>query len=296
MFNAIVHSRQIFEREASLTKYVIRCDMEGVTGVVSYAQAEPGGAEYAFGLRMFMADLMAAVEGLLDGGADEVVVYDEHYFGRNVDLGVLPSRASVICGKPTYRPDWAGGLDGSCAGLVLLGFHSKRGTPGGLLNHTYEPDIRALGLNGVDVGEIGVEAAVAGDYGVPLVLITGDSAGVEEAQTLVPGVRGVVVKESLGETGGRCYPVSLTSSAIRAACRQVAASPPPVQPYHLDGEVSLEVTLNDGPYLDAVRQAFGGSLLGERSLVLTGETATAVWADYWQKKLHCQALVAAQEL
>ena len=138
-----------------MPKYMIRCDMEGVTGVVSYAQAEPGGTEYDFGLRMFLADLGAAVEGLLSGGAEEVVIYDEHYYGRNVDLGMLPSRATVICGKPPYRPGWAGGLDDSFAGLVLLGFHSRRGTPGGLLNHTYEPDIRNLRLNGAIVGEIG---------------------------------------------------------------------------------------------------------------------------------------------
>ena len=85
--------------------------------------------------------------------------------------------------------------------LILLGFHSKRNT-GELLHHSYEPDIKDLILNGVSVGEIGIEAAIAGDYGVPLVMITADSAGVAEAETLIPGVVGVSVKQSLSADGG----------------------------------------------------------------------------------------------
>ena len=117
-------------------KYMIRCDIEGVSGIVSYAQAEPGQPESDFGQRMFMADLCAAGEGLLEGGAGEVTIYDEHYYGRNVDLSALPEGVSVICGKPPYRSDWAGGLDHSYQGVLLVGFHSKSGTCGGLLPHT----------------------------------------------------------------------------------------------------------------------------------------------------------------
>ncbi|HEX2949030.1 MAG TPA: M55 family metallopeptidase, partial [Armatimonadota bacterium] len=69
----------------SKTKYMIRCDIEGVSGVVSYRQTEPGNSEYEFGLRMFRSDLCACIDGLLDGGADEIVIYDEHYYGRNID-------------------------------------------------------------------------------------------------------------------------------------------------------------------------------------------------------------------
>lgn len=272
-----------------MKKYMIRCDIEGVTGVVSYAQAEPGKPEYAFGHRMFMSDLKACLDGLVAGGADEIVVYDEHYYGRNVDLAAVPPQVSVICGKPPYRADWAGGLDGSFAGLILLGFHSKFATPGGLLHHSYELDVRDLRLNGVSVGEIGMEAAVAGDWGVPLVMVTGDSAGIAEAEALVPGVRGVVVKESLSETGGRCDPVSVTAERIRSAAEAVVASPPDVTPYAVGDDVTLEIELNDGAYLDSVRRQLTSEMAGGRTLVLHGESATAVWADYWRKKLDCQA-------
>ena len=278
-----------------MAKYMIRCDMEGVSGVVSYEQAEPGRPEYPFGLRMFMADLVATVEGLASGGADEVVIYDEHYYGRNIDLAALPPPASAICGKPPYRVDWAGGLDDSFAGLILLGFHSKVGTPGGLLAHTYEPDIRDLRLNGLGVGEIGIEAAVGGDWGVPVLLVIADSAGVAEAKGLLPEVRGVVVKESLGVAGGRCYPATVTAEAIRTAAQGIVRSPPQVRPYRIDGDVVLEIELNDGPYLDTVRQELASEMETDRILVLRGKSATAVWADYWQKKMHCQAIAAQEE-
>jgi len=277
-----------------MKKYMVRCDIEGVTGVVSYDQAEPGKPEYAFGQRMFMADLMACLEGLLAGGAGEIVVYDEHYYGRNVDMDALPSQVSVICGKPPYHADWAGGLDESFAGLVLLGFHSKFGTPGGLLHHSYELDIRDLRLNGVSVGEIGMEAAVAGDLGVPFVMVTADSAGVAEAEALVPGVQGVVVKESLGETGGQCYPVAVTAARIREAAEAIVTSPPDVKPYSVGNDVTLEVVLNDGAYLDVVRRELTSDMVGGRTLVLHSDSATAVWAEYWQKKLQCQATMEAK--
>jgi len=269
-------------------KYMVRCDIEGVTGVVSFEQAEPGKPEFEFGLRMFMCDLMALLEGLNAGGADEIVIYDEHYYGRNIDMEELPANTTAICGKPPYRPDWAGGLDESFAGVIVLGFHSKFGTPNGLLHHTYELDIRDLRLNGVSIGEIGMEAAIAGDYGVPMVMVTADSAGVAEAEALLPGTLGVVVKESLGETGGLCYPVAVTCERILSAAQQVVADPPDVQPYCVGDAAKLEIELNDGPYLDAVRSALSHEMSDDRTLVICEKTATAAWAGYWERKLACQ--------
>jgi D-amino peptidase len=190
------------------SRYMIRTDMEGVGGVVSYEQARPGAPEYARAQESFMAELVALVEGLRQGGAGLVVIYDEHYWGRNIDVARLPQGTQAICGKPPYRSDWAGGLDPSFAGMILLGLHSKDGTPGGLLPHTYEHDIADLVLNGVSIGEIGMEAAIAGDFDVPTVMITADSAGVAEATSLLPGIQTVTTKVSLGETGAVCLPLA----------------------------------------------------------------------------------------
>jgi len=273
-------------------KYMIRCDIEGVTGVVSYKQAEPGQSEYAFGQRMFMSDLRACYEGLLDGGADEVVIYDEHYYGRNIDLDVLPARVSAICGKPPYRADWPGGLDESYDGMILLGFHSKFGTPHGLLHHSYELDIRNLLLNGVSVGEIGMEAAIAGDCQVPVLMVAGDSAGTAEAEKLLGPIGTVVVKETLGETGGWCYPAGQTAQWIRAAAQGIVRHPPQTRPYRVSGPVTLEIEFNDGAYLNALRQEYRSLMINDRTLMIHAATATAAWADYWQKKLHVQGVMS----
>jgi len=269
-------------------KYMIRCDIEGVSGVVSYDQAEPGKSEYESGLRMFKSDLCACIDGLLEGGADEIVIYDEHFFGRNIDPAWLPGRVSVIAGKPPYRADWAGGLDASFAGVILVGFHSKYGTPGGLLHHSYEPDISDLRLNGVSVGEIGMETAIAGDHGVQLLLMTGDSAGCAEAEALVPGVTTVAVKQSLGETDGRCLPLDVTAAMIREAAAGIVADPPAVEPWNIGPDVTLEVSFNPGPYADAVRRLYAEDLNSDGDLLLEGNTATAAWADYWQRKIKAQ--------
>lgn len=274
-------------------KYMVRCDIEGVTGVVSYEQAEPGRPEYEFGHRMFMADLMALLEGLKAGGADEVVIYDEHYYGRNIDISQLPYYASAICGKPPYRSDWAGGLDSGFSGLVLLGFHSKAETPDGLLPHSYELDIRDLRLNGVSVGEIGMEAAIAGDYGVPTVLVVGDSAGVREALQLIPGVVGVSVKEAASASRAVCSPFSVTSKAIFDAASSVAGGEPAAKPFRIEGDVTLEIVLAEGPYLDMARKLYDRDLWGGSTMIVTGGNVTEVWAKYWQRKLRCQAEVLA---
>ena len=272
-----------------MARYMIRCDMEGVSGVVSYEQAEPGGSEYEFGNRMFMADLLAALEGLKAGGADEVVIYDEHYYGRNIDIAQLPEYAKAICGKPPYRPNWAGGLDETFAGVILLGLHSKAGTAGGLLPHSYELDIAELLLNGVSVGEIGMEAAIAGDFNVPVVLVTGDSAGVKEAQELLSGVEAVSVKESISESAGLCYPLATTSEAIRSKAAAIVRKKPAAAAYKVGNEVKLEVQLNEGPYLQAAQRLLKGDMSDDKTVQLSGGSATEVWADYWQKKLRCQA-------
>ena len=265
-----------------MKKYMLRCDIEGVSGVVSYEQAEPGRPEYAYGQRMFMNDLLALIDGLNEGGADEIVVYDEHYYGRNVDLDELQENVTVICGKPPYRADWAGGLDSTFAGVILLGFHSKRGT-GELLHHTYEPDIADLFLNGISVGEIGMEAAIAGDWGVPLVMITADSAGVKEAETLVPGVVGVSVKESLWHSGGACYATMKTAKMITEAAKKIVEDPPAAKPWKISSPV-LKVVFAHGAFHDTFKRLYG---CGDY-FTITGSTVTECWAKYWQMKLAVQ--------
>lgn len=274
-----------------MKKYMIRCDMEGASGIVSPEQAEPGRSEYAFGLNMFMIDLLALIEGLQEGGAEEIHIFDEHYYGRNVDLARIPKGVFVWCGKPAYTETWAGGLDGSFAGLILLGLHAKQGTPCALLPHTYEPEILNMVLNGVPMGEIGVEAAVAGVYDVPLLLVTADSAGAAEAEALLPGVATVAVKQAWEACGGLCYPASVTADRIRRAGRGIVENPPPVKPYRISGEATLEVELRDTPFLAEMLKRLPPARRFP-GVCVSGSNALEAYARYWACKL--QSLSAAK--
>jgi D-amino peptidase len=268
-------------------KYVIRCDMEGVTGVVSYAQVEPGKPEYFEAQENFMQEILALVAGLQEAGADEVIVYDEHWFGRNLQVGRLPKGVTAICGKPPYREDWAGELDGSCTGMIIHGLHSKAGS-GHLLHHTYEPDFAGIEINGVAVGEIGVEAAIAGDFGVPVPLIIADSAGAQEGIDLLPGIRAVSTKRSESEFGAVCLPLCTTTKMIKEAAFEIVKNPPPVKPLEFKGPVKMEMEFRDGPYLDALRKRAAADIKSASRLVLEGPSVTSIWARYWALKLQCQ--------
>ena len=269
-------------------KFHIRCDMEGVSGVVSMAQVTPHAPEYALAREWFMAELMALVEGLRAGGATEVSIYDEHWFGRNVDLARIPKDVRVFCGKPPYRPNWAAGVDSSCTGLILHGLHSMEGT-GFTLCHTYEPDFRAINLNGTPVGEIGVEAAVAGDWGVPLAMVIADSAGCAEAKALVPGVETVATKISHSYSGAECFPLCDVVKAIRQKAIAIAKRKPATRPYKLEAPVELACSFKPGRYLDGLRRLAKNRFTTVDTIKITADTVTAAWAEYWQLKLKVQS-------
>lgn len=256
-------------------KFMIRSDIEGVTGVTTYQQAE--GSE--FGHAMLANDLSAAIEGLLSSGDHEIVIYDEHTDGRNVALEDLPGSVSVICGKPPYRPDW-GGIDSSYDAMIMVGFHARSGVKGALLPHSYSRKNLNIRINGKVVGEIGMEAAIAGDFGVPTWLVTGDSAGMAEAEQIVPGIKTVVVKEAMGEFSARCLPPKVTAELIYEAARNIVQSPPDVKLVKFDGPVKLEIDLAESDYTRKLKSSYKKLFIADDTIQITGETVTDVWSQY----------------
>ena len=273
---------------------MIRCDIDGVSGVMHPDQVRPGAPDYSFGRRMFMAELMALLKGLSSGGALEAVLYDEHGKGMNIEPDDLPQSVSYICGKPPYRIDWAGGLDRTFDGVILLGYHAKAESKPAILPHTYEDDILSLTLNGIAIGEIGMEAAVAGDFGVPVVLVTGDSAGIQEATAILPRTIGVIVKDALVGGGALCYALTETTELITRAAKQITESPPNAEPYFFGEDVTLEVGLRPGPYRQSYRALYPEGWQDEHTVQLTGSSVTAVWAKYWRRKIKALESVERQ--
>lgn len=258
-------------------KFMIRSDIEGVTGVTTYQQAE--GTE--FGRAMLTNDLNACIEGLLSTGDHEIVIYDEHTDGRNVELDDLPDNVSVICGKPPYRPDW-GGIDSSYDAMIMVGFHARSGVEGALLPHSYSRKNLNIRLNGTIVGEIGMEAAIAGDFGVPLWMVTGDSVGMVEAEQIVLNVKTVIVKEAMGEFAARCLSPKLTSRLISEAAKNIVKSPPDVKPLKFDGPIEMQIDLAKSDYTEKLKSKYPEIFVKDNTIQIHGKTVTEVWSKYTQ--------------
>jgi D-amino peptidase len=265
-------------------KWMIRVDMEGVTGVVNMDQVVPGAKEYSFGQTMLMHDLTAVLEGLLQAEEDEAWLYDIHFYGTNVDLFQLDTRVKAICGKPHYTPANQGFMDETFDGMILLGLHAKAETPGALLNHNYEHDIRCMKVNGLVVGEIGMEALLAGEAGVPLVMVTADSEGVKETVDLLPGTVAVSVKQSLGDTAAACYPPIQTSALLKSGalrCREVAKT---LTPFAMSGPIRLEMSFRPTDLLYKLQQRLKENFVSPDTLVIHGDSVLEVWEVYLKAK------------
>ncbi|WP_432799943.1 M55 family metallopeptidase [Poriferisphaera sp. WC338] len=261
-------------------KVMIRSDVEGVTGITTYKEAENS----ELGRAMLMNDLLACIEGLQAGGATEIIIYDEHTNGRNVNVAMLPENVSVICGKPHYTPSW-GGIDSSFDAMVMVGFHAKSGVSGALLPHSYSRKNLDIRLNGQSVGEIAMEAAVVADFDVPVWLVTGDSAGTEEAKSHIPHVRTVSVKKSFGENEAECYSATKSVKMIRAAAQNIMLNPPDVKPLKINGPIQLEIDLVRSDYTNQLQKKYCDCFIeNSKTFYLQGETVTEVWSKY----LHIQ--------
>lgn len=182
-------------------------DMEGVSGLFRRHQAwfwEPGAteADHETGRRLLMADINAAVAAALDAGADDVIVCDTHHGGGNVRIDEMPvdSRVTYL-GKAAWERDgkrvWMPGLDESVDGFMLPGHHAKSGTPDSFMPHAWSRTWADFQINGLSVGELGIEACYAAHFGVPLILVQGDEAACREAEAQFPGVVTAGVKRAV---------------------------------------------------------------------------------------------------
>ncbi len=262
--------------------------MEGVTGVTAMPQVTPNDPEYPQAREWFMAELLALIEGLRTGGAEDISIFDEHWFGRNIDLARIPKGIRVYYGKPPYLDDDAQGVDKDTDALILQGFHSMESS-GYTLAHTYEPDFRAIYINGHHVGEIGVEAAIAGDLGVPLGLIIGDSAGNAEARKLIPDVATVDSKKSSKVFfAAECYPLVEVTEVIRNSAIKLVKRPAQSTPLKFTGPVELKCVFKETPYLKALHKLAPDNFASDDTFILNADTVLSAWARYWQLKLKAQ--------
>jgi len=207
-------------------KYFLAVDLEGATGVVHHDQLMPDGRGYAAAQRWLTGDINAAIRGICAAdAAAEIVVGDGHGVMRNVLLDELDERAMLVAGPGRYENKplcQCEGIDASFDLGMLIGFHSRAGTPGGLLAHTFVGStICNLSMNGKVAGEAEIDAAIMASFGVPLGLIVGNSELEDEVRLWDPNVAFYATKKTLGPTAGICKTPARTAREIELLAQRV---------------------------------------------------------------------------
>jgi D-amino peptidase len=195
---------------------MISADMEGATGVTWTADVEPGTEQWQRFRRMFTSDVNACVSGLFAGGATDVLVNEAHDSQRNLLLEDLDARARMLTGR--HKPlSMMQGIDSGVDGVVFLGYHAGAGTEG-VLAHTYLANsITGVWLDGVAAGEGRLNATLAAEYGVPVLVVTGDDRTCQDAADYAPASHRVAVKECVSRYAAICSPPQRTSEWISGA-------------------------------------------------------------------------------
>jgi D-amino peptidase len=222
-------------------KFMIAVDCDGPACVVG----EPGKAlsdsrDMVYAREQATRETDAAARALFDSGAEEVVVWDNHGAGANLVFDRLDPRCEILLG--TGFPRRFPLLDESYAGVLMVGYHAMEGTPGGVLAHTYSPyAYREIRANGEPVGEMAIDAAVAGELGVPLIFVSSDRKGCEEARRFMPWVETVETKIGYGRTcAWSKHPARVVDEIF--ACVQAAVSRlETMECFRLKNPVTMEI-------------------------------------------------------
>lgn len=203
-------------------RVLISADMEGATGVTWPGDVEPGTEQWQRCRRMFTSDVNAAIAGFLAGGADEVIVNEAHATMRNLLLEDLDRRAVMLTGRHKELSMVEGIQHPAVGAVAFLGYHAAAGAEG-VLAHTYLANsITSVRINGQLGSEGRLNSCVAAEFGVPVVLVTGDDKTCADAAGYAPQARAVAVKECVSRYAAICKPPQETAAAIAEAAEAAA--------------------------------------------------------------------------
>jgi D-amino peptidase len=221
----------------------VSVDMEGVAGIAHEDQTDPvdprRGAEYERARRLMTGEANAAIEGAFAGGATRVVVSDSHWLMRNLGPEELHPGAELVSGGPRWL-SMMEGIDGGFDAAFFIGYHAMAGTAHAVIDHTYTDRVQNVRLNGRPVGELGLNAALAGAFGVPVALVSGDQSLASEAKTLLgDAVATVIVKQAVSRFAARSVSPDVARARIREAAALALKARP--APFTMPAPVTLEV-------------------------------------------------------
>jgi D-amino peptidase len=204
-------------------KILIAADMEGITGVVNWDQVTPGHYEYARFRKLMTQDVNSAIAGAFEAGVTDVIVADGHWNGTNILIEELDPRARL--NSSTSAPhSMMQGIDETVDGVIFIGYHARQGSENAVCDHTWSSAcVTNLWLNDTLVGEFGLNGALAGYYGVPVIMVSGDQTACGQTLELLGDMQTAVVKQATGRYSAECLAPEATQKLISNAARLAAS-------------------------------------------------------------------------
>jgi D-amino peptidase len=259
-------------------KVLISVDMEGISGLVHFTETNPDRYDYERGRTLMTAEANAVIAGVLDTEPTAVVwVADAHGPFRNLLPEKLDRRAQLVRGKP--RPlGMLGGLDEHTDAVMFVGYHARAGRGPAVLAHTMSDAILDVRVAGRSMGEIGLNAAMAGHLGVPVVLLSGDDTACAELGELVPSAVTVAVKQALGQTAAVALHPEESREQLRRAAAEATKQRALVSPLAIAGPLDVEVDLSSPYMVDLATLVPGVSrVAGGRTIAFTAADFAAAY-------------------
>ncbi|UCH36878.1 MAG: M55 family metallopeptidase [Candidatus Bathyarchaeota archaeon] len=233
-------------------KIFISVDMEGISGIVHGIQTGQDQLDYGKGRTLMVGDVNAAIDGVLEYADAEITVADGHGGMKNIQPQDLRSVATLVRGTPKPLSQMAG-IDESYDAALFIGYHSMKGTLHGIISHTFSGrTIHSLVVNGHEIGETAMNAAIAGYYQVPLVFVSGDLAVTREAKKINPNITTVAVKEAIGRTSAKCIHPEIARNRIQNGVAAALKQRKTIDPFTFQPPIKMQVTYTNALLADAV--------------------------------------------
>jgi D-amino peptidase len=261
-------------------------DMEGVSGIVKPEQTTGGEPLYEEGRRLYTEEINAAVRGAKAAGATEIVVMDCHGAGKGWEFNSLvPSDLDPDCEYVVQEAwtEYTEFLEQGCDAALFVGMHARAGTRDGVMNHTISGrDYQNLWFNGTLVGETGINAALCGTWGCPVLLVTGDEAACREGKELLgTNLTTVAVKRALGVVSARMIPPVRARELIEEGARSALTDLKAVAPYDPGRPCEIRVEFKNTKAPDHVRFRAGVERLDGRTIASRADSWWEAWKQFY---------------